>query len=66
MQELIEVVKMIISSKMVPWTAFIILLPSLLNAIESFLATIAIFFILIRYRKGIVRFILKLFRSYDG
>lgn len=63
MSEILEIAKLILSSNVMPKTAFILMLPSLLESIEGIIEFIVISYVLIRYRHGIKNFILKLFRG---
>lgn len=65
MQEWIEVVKLLLKSNVVPSTALIIILPTLIDALTGAIISLVLLYVLIRYRRGIKDFILKLFRGYE-
>ena len=60
MTELIEVVKLIISSKVVPETAFIMMIPAIISAITSTIFDFLLLYFVIKHRRGITYFVHKL------
>ena len=60
MTELIEVVKLIISSKVVPQTALIMMIPAILNAVASTVFDFLLLYFVIKHRRGITYFVHKI------